>query len=749
MRWLPSILLAFVLGPCTLGLRAATFPYIGSEVLSNGCWLRLTLSTAPNADAATAAVTNLAFFNGLGTNNSLTSTTALVLTISSPARSSLAVSNQATRTAVATKLLRLTYPLPDTNQVFAENVTNVTVLLALSRPVFSNDVVTATALAGAVASTNLSAFTNSAAFTGVAVTNNSVLSWTAAKVVGHPVVDERRAVFGPTTIEFSAIQSFADETSPIACIAVIASGASSGHTESNIVSQLTPSARMDKKSVYAVTLDLSLSAGFTRGEQVFINYVMFPRFGDLGATLNSVTDQTIQPLSIGPLRWTVMDRMICVVDPASGNDTTCVAGTNQAFADTLPAATISGALTRIAATNNALYTLDRIDGGEVQCKAGVNYLVGKYGAQAMSSGYFTITHHSSTDRAGVIFTNFVTSQNQYAYQRYYDVTFQRLANGFLVFAAASNYLVMERVAFLDNFTAWYSGETNSGIDFLDCVTGNSRLSPGGNDGYVRLIRNGLFTNTSGTGRILGSAQCVFGADINGMASVLWDPVVAGMRNFLFDGITLRNSGEAYINVNKGISHVAFNRCVMESTNGAAAVVMEWSVAHITNFNMFNCTLAGQRFNHENDYTTPSNYFAVNWTVRNNIFTRGDHRADLRTPGNAALIGYWPVGYSVGWDGNWNEAVAATSGDEDFWGINCNTPPSGTGFLTTNNAIYVLDLSRSGTAAGNGNYRLQSRSPVLRLPTRRNGIQGADIDPTGAIDPSGAYTAGQPLKGAFF
>lgn len=736
MRFLVTIFLL-----AALRLSAVEWPVLGARVLSNGCWMELTLSTAPNLDASTAAVTNLNFFNGLGTNNSLTSTTALTLTLTEPGFSSLAVSQQVARTVVGTKLLRDVWPMQLTNQVTAENVTNVTVRLALSRPVFSNDVVTLDMRAGAVASTNLAAFTNSAAVVGMSVTNASVLSWAAAKVVGQPVVEERRPVFGSTTIEFSAQQTFSDlddSTNPIACITVIASGGISGHTESNIVSALTISPR-DGRAVYAVTLDLSLAAGFTRGEPIFINYVMYPKYGQLDATLNSVTDQTIQPLSIGPLKYTLMDKMFCVVDPVSGSDSTAVAGTNQAFAETLPALTISGALTRIAATNNALYSLNRTDGGEVQCMAATNYLVGKYSTQISSNGYFTITHHSSTTRAGVVFTNFVTSQNQYHLQRYYDVTFRRLTNGFIVFAAASNVLVMEKVHFADTFTGWYAGVTNSNVEFLDCVTGNSQLSPGGNAGYSRLIRNGTYTNTSGTSITLGSAQCVFGAYINGSASVLWNPVIAGMRNFLLDDITVLSSGQTYINLQKQISHVAMNRCVFESTNSLSAPLMSWSVANITNFNLRNSTLAGQRLNHENDYATPVNYFAVNWTVQNNIFTRGDHRADVNTPGNSTLIGYWPVGYSVGFSGNWNEAVLGVIGDEDFWGINCNTPPNGgLSWATTNNALYRLDASRSGTAAGNGNYRLRNASPAYRLGTSRNGIQDADLLATSESDPPGAY-----------
>ena len=71
--------IAFLLLPIRL-FSATTYPLIGLEIETNGFILRATVAT-DNALGVGTASTNGGFFNGLGTNNSLSSTTALVLTM--------------------------------------------------------------------------------------------------------------------------------------------------------------------------------------------------------------------------------------------------------------------------------------------------------------------------------------------------------------------------------------------------------------------------------------------------------------------------------------------------------------------------------------------------------------------------------------------------------------------------------------------------------------------------------------------
>ena len=749
MKYLFAIALLF----CALSARSQVqWKYIGAEVENNGWVLKLTLSTSPDLGNA-PAVTNLAFFNGFLTNAEPSVTNGLTLNILSPGFNSSGVSNQVSRTSFGTRLLRLAYPMQNTNDIIAQNVTNVMMRLALSEWVMSNDVVTVSGLAGAVASTNLSAFTNSSSFTGQTVTNNSTVAWRSAKAIGHFASAQRVPINGTETIEVFAVQSYGREGNPVARVLVTATGATSANVVSGSATEITKSSREDKLPVYAVTLDLSTGAGFTRGETVDINFKAWPHVGDTNAILDATLDAGVSIFQLGALKRTIMSKMICRVDLSTGNDLTCVASTVQGTADASPALTISGALTAIAATNNTLYSLNRLDGGEVQCNTG-EYRTGKYAAQASTSGYFTITRHSSATAAGVIFTNYVTSQNQYAYQRYYDVTFKRQANGYLVFAANPNVLIMEKVLFYDGFTAWYSGDTGTDIEFIDCVTTNSVFSRGGNDGHSRLIRNVTYTNMANSSLVFGKASCVFGAKVvGGSGSSVWQPLTTvPLTNAVLAFCNIKSlPSDYFLFAGTNVCNFAVVGNVVERIGASASPLAELTPQNNENWCWWDNTFVGQRWNHENDIAAPLvNISYQTWSIRGNSFdSRGDHRADIYNA-NATMIGTWAVGYSVGWSGNWNEGYQY-AGDSDFWGMNSLAPnPPGLSFTAkTNAAIYTANLSQSVTNTGDGNYRLLSRSPVFSLKAGWRTPFDLDGFPRSQIDPPGAYSSGNVKKGAFF
>ena len=657
---------------------------------------------------------------GLGSNND-PSTAKIVFTLTSPGYDASGNATTLTRTVYGTKFVRKPYPDSTTSSSVADESSSggtLTVKVALSEFIYSGDTsITATIASGFYTKTGVP---NNAA-TAMAVTNSSTLTY--PKTIGHFVVEQRRPVNGTQTVEVIAVQKFAQNGKPVAAVRITATGATSGHVETGIATVMTLSARGDNIPVYAVDLNLSTAAGFTRGELVNIGFTAYPWVGTGSAVLDATRDAGTHAWELGPLKWTIMDKMIAVVASSGGDDTTCVASTVQATADAgTPCATINGALTKIAAANNTSFSLNRIDGGEVQVKAGT-WQTGKYSTQTNTNGYFTIAPHSSTNQTGVVFdSSYLNNQNQYTYQRYYNVTFNRSSNVYIVNGGTNTVLIMEKVNFADAQGAWYAGGSvgaTTNLEVLDSTTSNAYFTTGGNSQHSRLNRNNTYTNPTGAaGSIVGDAQCVIGLKGTGSVKPIWTVLTSLNENNILIGYTkwLSQSDNFFIlgySTGVTVTNMAIINNLVERIGSSSTPISEISVGNHSNVLLWHNTYAGQRFNHENDITNHVDYTFTNWSGKFNSFdSRGDHRADLRYPGDETLVGTWSVGYSVGWEGNHNEAIAF-AGDTDFWGLRSNTPANGsTGFASTYPAGYASNKSRAGTNVGNGDYHLLSSSLSL-------------------------------------
>lgn len=738
MKHFFSFLLFAVCSTLALG---ADGDVVGVAIESNG-WVSDIYMTS-----AGAANTNGSLVNGLaptipasGLSNywALGGLERLKININSVGWNADGTASITPRSVYGVRLLRQAYP----NQLLSDTTNSANILkikVVLSGLVYPSDTITSAVLMAGLYATN--AFT-SAASTWTTVTNNAS-GFSDAKVIGDFVLEDRRAVNGPQTIEVFAYQKYGTNLIPVRRIEVTAAGATSGHVESGAATAMVRSAR-DGWPVFAVPLNLSVGAGFTRGEQVSVSFRAFPFIGG-GGVLDSTTNAQANVWQLNPLAWTVMDKMIAVVDPATPDDTTGWAALSQSDADAHPFKTLPASLTAIAGTNNAIFALNRTDGGESQCKAGT-YKVGKYGSQAVVNGYFTITSHGSASRGTVIFDDYATSQFQYAYQRFYNVTFSRAGSGFITFAANPNVFVLEKVNFFDNFGQWYSGDTATDITYLDCATTNSHFSPGGNDGHSRLIRNCVYTNMTGGFTVWGNASTVFGNYGFGGADDLWSPQATGRTNVVIAyNRWLSLTDGSFINgdvaVNPVVNVVIANNLV-ERIGASVTPLMQieplGGVAAFTNICVVGNTFPGQRFNHENDWITPANRFFTDWTMLMNIFDRGNHRADIRAA-DATITGTWSVDNSVDCYGNWDQAQSYL-GDQDWWGLYCNSSYPAIGFSSAQSAGFIQDKSQQGMNIGNGNYHLQAQAPARALAVWRGGQLPFDLDgrPRSLNDPPGAY-----------
>lgn len=701
-----------------------------------------------DVDATHSAIsTGGAYDLGLGTNNN-PSTAKITLTVTSLGYDNTGAATTISRTVYGTAALRKPYPDQATNNESVASGT-LTLEIALSDFIYAKDK-SGSGNSGTDIAISISAGmysqggVSTTSYSGT-VTNNSTVAY--PKVIGHFALEQSRPVNSVTPVEVFAVHKYGQNLKPVAAVIITATGATSTHTETATVTSMTQSARGDLIPVYQAALDLTTAAGFTRGELVNINFTAYPWVGDSGATLDATTDAGDAVYKLGPLKWTIMDKMIAVVDPANGNDTTGVASETQGTADASPCLTINGALTKIAAANNAAYSLNRIDGGEVQLKAGT-YGWNKTGSQSSTNGYFTLTPHSSTNQAGVLIDTGSTHA-AYTYQRFLNVTINRVADAFIIFGS-NTIVVMEKVNFTDTYSGWYSASTNADLEFMDCTTTNSNLSKGGNDGHSRLNRNCTYTSPTGGELIVGQTSCVLGLKVTGGSKSIFEGLSGGHNNIIIGYSKALAKTDGYLisaSSSSNFTNVAIVNNLMERIGSSATPIAEISNGNYSNILFLHNTFAGQRVNHENDVSSPyTNVTFLDWVGRNNFFNaRGDHRADIIDT-DASMVGTWSVGYSVGWLGNWNEAVSYT-GDTDFWGLYSNVDTgsnSGTAIVPTSPVGYMADNSRSGADTGNGNYHLYSGSKGVNLIPPSKSVLPYDLDGNrrrSEADDAGCYTRG--------
>lgn len=637
--------------------------------------------------------------------------------------------------------------------------TNTTIRFALSDYIYQKDA-TGAGNSGTAPVVNilsglyiLSGTPNNASGAGFAVTNSSTVAY--PKVIGHFAVTNRLAINGTEAIEVFAVHKYGTGGKPIAFLTMTATGGSSSHTETGTATAMTLSARGDLIPVYSVSLNLSTNAGFTRGELVSIRFTIYPWLGDSSAILDSTTDAEAKIFLLQDLKRTIMDKMICVVDGSTGNDSTGVASTNQATADASPCLTWQGAALKIAAQNNTSYSLNRLDGGEIQLKA-ATYRWNKTGSSASTNGMFTLCPHSSTNRAGVVWdANVADTHTQYTYQRFYNMTIMRANNTYIIFAASTNLMVMDSINMTDTQTnPWYSGDVSTCLDFIDCISTNGNLSKGGNDGHARLVRNYTYTATTpGAGTPCGNASCVLGLHATGGAAGAWVALSSqGSNNFihgysthyaLTDGLWVSQSS-------LNMTNWAIVNNVIERLGAPITPLIEISATNISNLLIAHNSFVGQRFNMENDWGTPSNKIAIDYVGKFNSFdSRGNHRADTRAS-NGAIIGYWSLDNSVGWDSNLHGGIAS-GGDFDFYGLNSNFTPGETDVTPSVLAGYVSDKSHSGTDTGNGDYHVAVGSPLIGKIINSKSILPYDI--AGVLrmptDAAGAYHYSAASGNMFF
>lgn len=225
--------------------------------------------------------TNLTFIAGLGTNNSVVSTTKLVLTVTSPGYDSTGTSNGVTRYVYGTKQRRMSYPFQGTNEVYQIDATTVLDRVSISDYIFSADTLTATALDGFASFTN--AATNAVGFSGVTVTNGSAIDYAT---FSEPSVNWAHPGHIRWTNATEYVWLKGGHWSGIAAIKVIAKD-----QNTNSFTNFATRVKMALPPSYTVARDYWVApittTGFTNYDRIRVDFIAYPRIG------NAVFDTTL------------------------------------------------------------------------------------------------------------------------------------------------------------------------------------------------------------------------------------------------------------------------------------------------------------------------------------------------------------------------------------------------------------------------------------------------------------------------
>lgn len=752
---------------CALRLSAVEWPYIGSRVESNGFLLKLTLSTSPDLGNA-AAVTNLGFFNGFGTNNSLTSTTALQIIAVNTGWNAAGSSQAVARTIYGTIIERLPYPLPTTNNVISENVTNVTLGIHLSDYVYSNESLTISALSGCVKSTNGSAFTNSTAFTG-SVTNGSTNALN--KVIAAWSNPGFQVITGSTyQLSVVAFQADARNGQPVACVRFWNED-SAGNRTTTLVSQATWSS--DGVVEYIATMDAST---MTQGAIVTNNFIAYPWVGvtpHVSADFNARGSFALTNSVIGSSFYLcdkdgTYGHSAAAVDGVNGNNTTGVAITNQHFSGSTPPApflTIGAAHNAIAASNNIWYGRNDAGYGEIYLTNGIHTFAATTATGNRPNTWTTVRGWPGSDRSLVIISNAGTDQDLKGFVKLVGVT---VTNTGITFVGLDNYwgddVVWDSISSTPFNTCTNVWHTRSKIIRLGAPNvgsgvGNFRnceFAPGTSQAHTFQLFLGNWQTSSTPNAITFQIQT---------ASVRPRPVCIYAFNRMYCQTNNTTPGISFYLPNNLYSpdHIgcAFVQNVIESlreNGGAIAAGSADSLSTNTlNFLCWNNTTPGQKanwfytWNGVDGSATTITYITG---ILNNLWEEHNIKSDDYVPGpNSANIGNWGPLNGVGNEGNFFPEVIniGAPGSFLFRFSGMNTWQAGASGTTN---TYTRFTDRQAYAVtndfGNGNYRLLTDSPAFRnIQTRW--VLPFDIEgkSRSAIDPPGAYVAGNAKKGAMF
>ena len=786
MRWLCTLLLLL---PLPLPAVAQFTNVLGLSVETNGYILRVVVG----GDTAGSLGTNGGFFSALGTNNSLTSTTALTLTLTRMGYDDSGSGTTSEIKLYGTRIARVEGPLFNTNDIKEVNATNIIFRVALNDFVFARDSnITATARGGWLSGTNGNA-TNVAAVSLMTVTNNSAQNYTFV-------------VANASRPRWMMITNRSDDQYEVSVVAFHRSGRERRPVRS--VKAWAVDNLGNVSNTNTVTFPVVDYNWFLRGENAVVEYVVplyytnlfglwvtnhwiaYPWDGD--TPLASTDFPSSDPTPLWQSDWRFNNRsnlnFAHAVVATNGNDGTGFA-TNRPWngLDTvnppLPFATIGAALIACVDTNG-LNGRPYLAGSYIYLQSSNAWTwsggTGRRGTNG--GGYCTIAAYPGIPRSDVVLqpiSGLTGATNNLCFQ---NLTIRGTNNNF--FQRVTN-------LWLDNCWVEFNGPGTAHVQdsplwyFTHCTITNwnsqALASFSSQQSFPALVRG---CDLSGFNQDWQAFTCLgnrrnrqdhavsFTISQFRANSVTWTN-----QNSIFafntimgikagGGAMLSYAGQT--NTLRGFALVAnvFEYATNSATGGFRTATTDGF--QMTNAIIWCNLMTGAGWNMAYNETGSSPYWRFLWSIRGNYFADWNTAGDATLTPNAGRIGNQPIVYGVGLSDNVFAEIGGVGVHPgtflpEFTGLN-SIPDVRTLTLGGQHGVvlvktnyyprFTLDQGYQGTdqplgTNGGGNYRLLSHSPLWQLKWTAPLNYDLDAHTTGASDAPFVFISGNVRKGAFF
>jgi hypothetical protein len=731
------------------------------------------LSVAIDADGWTASITikglstGGTYAMGLGTNNTTSGSTKIAFTVVSMGFDDTGAATTITRTVYGTKQLRKAYP---NNAINDETVSgsNVIVRVTLSDYIYVKDK-SGSGNSGTDVRVNiLSGFYTSGgtpnnARSNLLVSNNSTAPY--PKVIGNWTwPGYERVEDAHTTLRAACFHRHGQSQRPVRCVKFVVTAGAVTNEKISTTPVIDSSGMPDDQVPVIEYVGIVDLVGVADGSDLTYNFVAYPWVGDSASVLDSSAGTAAPTPLVGPITG-LLDILgnygvtFALVDTATGNDATGQAYDLGTY-DPVTAArflTIGKAAAAIAAFNNTNHSRNDVGAGIIELEAGNYSWLGSsnsYGTTPKT--WITIRPKSGVARASVVIN--AASGNG-------DISDRIRLENLTITVTTNNTFTNINAIWLHkcdiNSTGTGLFNTTGGVCWMThgVITGFSQgLRPLSTNNCVwALVRGNLLTghmHTTLCYTVVGNKRTtrstpsatLFTTEINGLTAP--QPV-----NFIiaFNKMEGFEVGASLLMVEVGVylSNTvggAIVQNVFENCNGSGGMgdigSSDFGTINtpVDNIMVWHNTFVGQRnFVGYNDAGTTRKDRRY-WSVLNNYFDRSANKNDTHPPGNAVRVGNWPVTFQVGGSGNCHEQnMISVPGSFyfEFAGLSTYQPPT-TDSGTLVHADFISRASYDGTnpGAGDGNYDINSGSPLKTLPI----VQVLPFDIAG-VSRTGANSAG--------
>lgn len=773
-RWIGAMLVAAKI--LAVSVKAANGDIQYGTVLHGGGQMQF---------SASGLSTNGTFAFGLTSTANLTNIlesafAKLLITVNSPGYNDDGSTNATSRTIFGTSSYRYTYPSQAYPYVLVTNSAAV-FWVNLSEPICSEDVVTSvTTLSGLYTQGG----TPTAAYSSGTATNLSTLSVARARPLAMWADVPYQLVGGSYTCRVVAFQYFGRQGRSVRAVEFWGVGANSAAASAHVfVTSPTIDLTQNDPTPVEEWVGVVSNSAFTQGETIKYYFKIYPWIGvalDASDGVNTERDADYGPLYMKCNKsGTYNVGAFAAVDPTNGNDGTGTTYSTQAAAEAgNPYATIGAAMTAAGAFNNSTYGTNSYQACTILLTNGThNWWGATVTSRSASETWCIVTHRSDVARGSPALLTRSTSQtgNKTMKLKLDGIGIANTANSTLldngygetwlnnVWIGTNTGSSAKISDFHTNIWVWHSTNFAWRVGLVNTISqAKSFVKIRG----MTMYRGGGTTNTTTFSPALligcliqppaSEPQQIQFANDNDIL-IPNDPCIwAFNRYYGADSLVYPFKLGIGTNILKGAAVV---QNVIEASKSGAGIPFDVMYSDkenevCTNFLSWHNTIIAV-------YHAPfvlsayTNVTAAFYEDKNNLY--GDWEVGADTKNSFTMPGppyaRWDQFYSVGSSGNASAEIAngvvIPGGATTLWFSGLNFFEQTIGNISRFYFVSNLSAYDSGGGAGSGNYRLQSRSPLVVANNER--ILAYDIEgiPRGGFDPPGAYASASPRKGGMF